>query len=93
MSYDALGEISNESLMDITQQQLTWDSFGRLVTVSQTSDLAPTFNKQWGSTYSWKTVYDGLGRRIQTTCFDNGQNAIINYQDSKPVQPVNTCGF
>ena len=75
-TYDAEGEITCRALVNLVVQNLTWDSFGRLVNVAQNS----TLNDE--PTYNWKTVYDGLGRRIQTTCQGNltgGQPVTVSY--------------
>jgi len=43
-------------------QNFIWDSFGRLVEINKNNSI-------------WKTIYDGLGRRIQT----ESQSNIVNY--------------
>jgi RHS repeat-associated protein len=62
-TYDAIGQITWRSTWtsDATQnpqQTLTWDSFGRLVTVGQRDGSNNGFD--------WSAVYDGLGRRLRT---------------------------
>jgi RHS repeat-associated protein len=66
MSYDAAGEVTSRGLSSGTAQNLTWDGFGRLVKVDQRDS-----NNQG---YNWVTVYDGLGRRIQTAYSDATEN-------------------
>ena len=61
-SYDAAGAVTARGIEEAINQDLTWDSFGRLVTVSQRN------NNDRG--YNWKTTYDGLGRRLQTSYCD-----------------------
>ena len=78
LRYDDSGNLINHSLENLTDQHLTWDSFNRLVGVEQKSTLANNFNAQWSKNYSWKTVYDGLGRRIRTT---SGSDTIKYYYD------------
>ena len=48
---------------------MTWDSFGRLVKVAQTS-----YND-----YNWSAIYDGLGRRIKTSYGVNSSPASYYY--------------
>lgn len=62
-TYDNLGEMTWRSSWssDATQnpqQTLTWDSFGRLVAVSQRDSSSNGFD--------WSAIYDGLGRRLRT---------------------------
>ncbi|MBX9578597.1 MAG: hypothetical protein K2W97_09030 [Chthoniobacterales bacterium] len=61
-SYDAAGAVTARGIDAAISQDLTWDSLGRLVTVSQRN------NNNRG--YNWKTTYDGLGRRLQTSYCD-----------------------
>jgi len=61
-SYDAAGAVTSRGIQGEIDQDLTWDSFGRLVSVDQRNK-----NNQG---YHWKTTYDGLGRRIQTSYSD-----------------------
>ncbi len=72
-SYDAAGAVTARSMEGAFDQELTWDSMGRLVCVSQRNK-----NNQG---YNWKTTYDGLGRRIQTSYCD----ATGNQTTSQPL--------
>ncbi|MCX6958001.1 MAG: hypothetical protein NT164_05655 [Verrucomicrobiae bacterium] len=79
-SYDAVGAVTARGIDGAISQDLTWDSLGRLVTVSQRN------NNDQG--YNWKTTYDGLGRRLQTSYCDatgnqrtSGALAINYYYD------------
>jgi RHS repeat-associated protein len=56
-SYDGAGEVTARTSGTGVAQSLTWDSFGRLVKITQSG----------GDDFNWNTTYDGLGRRIQTT--------------------------
>ena len=78
LAYDAAGNMNKATLETCVDQTLTWDSFNRLVDFNQRSVLGHNFNPQWTSSYDWKTAYDGLGRRIQTTC---GSDMINYYYD------------
>ena len=60
--YDADGEVIKRFSNGSITQRLTWDSLGRLLKVAQRND--------GGKGYDWTTVYDGLGRRIQTSYCD-----------------------
>ncbi len=68
ISYDEQGEVITRSIEDTTTQQLTWDSFGHLVTM----------NQRGNSNINSTTVYDGLGRRIQTS---TGDDVVYYYYD------------
>ena len=71
-SYDGAGEVENRSIVGGATQNLTWDSFGRLVKVEQNGN----------GNNVWNTVYDGLGRRIQTSfqgSATDGQPAVVRY--------------
>lgn len=57
-SYDATGQLSTHAPGSSTTDNLTWDAFGRLMSVQR----APT-----GSGFTWSAVYDGFGRRLQTS--------------------------
>ena len=63
LSYDAAGSGTNRTITTgssvFNVQTLTWDAWGRLVMVSQRNTGTSDFDS--------KTVYDGLGRRVQTT--------------------------
>ncbi len=72
-SYDATGAVTARSIEGVLCQKLTWDSIGRLVSVHQRN------NNDQG--YDWKTVYDGLGRRLQTSYCDTTGNQAT----SKPI--------
>ena len=71
LSYDELGEITSRS-PGIFTQSFTWDSFGCLAKIAQKGN---------NSDYTWSTIYDGLGRRIQTGLQGNtsGNSSTINY--------------
>ncbi|MBM3610443.1 MAG: RHS repeat-associated core domain-containing protein [Alphaproteobacteria bacterium] len=83
-SYDNVGNtITGSSLSDSLQkqvdQQFTWDSFNRLVSIEQKSNITePSYTTRWGDSFAWKTAYDGLGRRIQT---ESGGSTINYYYD------------
>jgi RHS repeat-associated protein len=53
-SYDAAGNVATRT-WGSTTDTLTWDAFGQLVGITRTGATA------------WSAVYDGLGRRLQTT--------------------------
>ena len=57
--YDAAGNESSRTIPSVQAQTFTWDAWNRLVQVSQR--LTGT------SDFDWTTVYDGLGRRVQTS--------------------------
>ncbi len=67
MDYDGLGEVTVRHSENFTTQSLSWDSFGRLVRISQRNA------KDQG--YNWSTSYDGLGRRIETRYADASGNS------------------
>ncbi len=60
--YDAAGNASNRSIImngtTYPVHTLVWDSIGQMAKVSQRSTGTSDFD--------WSTVYDGLGRRVQT---------------------------
>ncbi|MFA6175236.1 MAG: RHS repeat-associated core domain-containing protein [Phycisphaerae bacterium] len=56
-SFDAGGYVTTRTVGSATQT-LTWDSFGRLVKVSQRDGSNNGFD--------WRAAYDGLGRRLRT---------------------------
>jgi RHS repeat-associated protein len=58
-TFDADGNVTSRTWPNGLSQVLTWDSFYRLVRVSQRDAT--------GNGYDWSAIYDGLGRRIQTT--------------------------
>ena len=71
-SYDSEGEVYDHYFVDEHYNKvLTWDSFGRLVNVAQRDACSRG--------YDWRTVYDGLGRRLQTSYYDvdNNQQAAV----------------
>jgi|GEM_PF-700114 len=55
-SYDAAGNVTTRTWASTTDT-LTWDAFGQLVQDVRTGTGA----------FTWNAVYDGLGRRLQTT--------------------------
>lgn len=59
--YDEAGETVNRLTPEATKG-LTWDGFGRLVQVSHRN------SNNHG--YDWTTIYDGLGRRLQSSYSD-----------------------
>jgi len=59
-SIDAAGNVTSRAVLG--WQTLSWDSYNRLIGVS----VAPNSGEGLGG-YSWTTVYDGFGRRVQTT--------------------------
>ncbi|MBX9742581.1 MAG: RHS repeat-associated core domain-containing protein, partial [Chthoniobacterales bacterium] len=59
--YDGAGEVTAQGA-----KSLTWDSFGRLVKV-----MSRDSNNRG---YDWVTVYDGLGRRLQSAYQDATEN-------------------
>jgi RHS repeat-associated protein len=63
LSYDALGSGTSRNIVEsgttYAAQTLTSDAWGRLVKVSQ--------RDTGSSDYDWTAVYDGFGRRLQTT--------------------------
>ena len=69
-SYDAAGAVTARGIDGAIIQDLTWDSLGRLVTVAQRN------NNDQG--YNWKTTYDGLGRRLQTSYCDATGNQMTS---------------
>ena len=60
---DAAGNYTGRTVPSFLSQTTSWDSFNRLVEVSETNGVE--VNSGDGS--NWTTVYDGLGRRVQTT--------------------------
>ena len=58
-TFDLDGNITTRTWASGVTQTLTWDAFGRLVKVSQRDGS--------NNGYDWLAVYDGLGRRIQTS--------------------------
>jgi YD repeat-containing protein len=58
--YDAYGNVTKRVFADVRTQTLTWDVYERLVKVAE-RNAANT------SGYDWTAIYDGLGRRLQTT--------------------------
>ena len=56
-NYDATGELTSHN-PGSNADTLTWDACGRLVAMQRN----PT-----GNGFSWSAVYDGLGRRLQTS--------------------------
>jgi RHS repeat-associated protein len=63
--YDGEGNAISRTWANGTIQSLTWDSYNRLIKVSQRD------NSHNG--YDWTAVYDGLGRRLQTV-----QQPVVN---------------
>ncbi len=59
IAYDAAGAVNSRTVASGPAQTTIWDAWGHLVQVSQRNSGA--------SDYDWTTVYDGLGRRVQTT--------------------------
>lgn len=61
--YDQAGNVNTRNIVvsgtTEAAQTLTWDAWGRLVKVSQRDSGANDFD--------WTAVYDGFGRRLQTT--------------------------
>ncbi len=55
-SFDGMGQLATHN-PSTNADTLTWDALGRLISVQRTS----------GSGFTWSAVYDGLGRRLQTT--------------------------
>jgi RHS repeat-associated protein len=58
-AYDADGNVTSRTYSNGTVQTLTWDTFNRLIKVSERDSS--------NNGYDWTAVYDGLGRRLQTT--------------------------
>jgi RHS repeat-associated protein len=69
LAYDTAGNVVSRAVSGGPTQALTWDAWGRLVGVSVTSSGA----------YTWGAVYDGLGRRVQTSW--NGSTSLTYYYD------------
>ena len=55
--YDAAGQLSSHS-PGTNADTLTWDALGRLISMQRN----PT-----GNGFTWSAIYDGFGRRLQTT--------------------------
>ena len=66
--YDGVGDVTSRGITGGNTQTLIWDAYNRLVKVSQRNSGASDFD--------WTTVYDGLGRRVQTIYqpMNNGVN-------------------
>ncbi len=66
--YDSVGQVSTRTLTGILAQNFTWNAQGRLVKISQRNSGSNDFDST--------TVYDGLGRRLQTVWqpMNNGVN-------------------
>jgi YD repeat-containing protein len=58
-AFDKDGNVISRTWTNGVTQSLTWDAFGRLIAVAQ-RDTA-------NNGYNWTAIYDGLGRRLQTT--------------------------
>lgn len=84
LNYDGVGNLLSAIIpyqpsQNTISQQLTWDSFNRLIAIDQQSiALEQTYATRWGESFAWKIIYDGLGRRIQTS---RGGNIINYYYD------------
>ncbi len=74
-TYDADGNVISRSWANGTIQALTWDAFGRLITVVQRDATGNGFN--------WIAQYDGLGRRFLTA-----SQAVANNTPSGPLTAV-----
>jgi RHS repeat-associated protein len=57
-TFDATGQVATRAPADATDT-MTWDALGRLIAVARRDGSNNGFN--------WTAVYDGLGRRLQTT--------------------------
>jgi RHS repeat-associated protein len=70
--YDAAGNATQRLISSVVPQDLTWDAWGRLVGVSVTG--------KGSNNSTWTTVYDGLGRRVQTNWLPvTGSTAALTY--------------
>jgi RHS repeat-associated protein len=78
--YDAVGNVTLRSLPGGRAQTLTWDAAGRLLRVQDRNGT--------NDGYEWTAIYDGLGRRWQTT-FQTVTNNVI--QTNSPL--VTTSWF
>ena len=58
-AYDTDGNVTSRTWDSGLAQTLTWDAFGRLIKVAQRDSA--------NNGYDWSAVYDGLGRRLNTT--------------------------
>jgi hypothetical protein len=70
---DAAGNYVGRAVSGWQSQTLTWDSLNRLVGISETN----TGSYQSGTGYNWTAVYDGLGRRVQTTYQNTGSGTSL----------------
>jgi RHS repeat-associated protein len=57
--YDGEGNVTNRSLSGGQVQNLLWDPAGRLASVTEKNGSA--------TNWTWRAIYDSLGRRLQTT--------------------------
>jgi RHS repeat-associated protein len=67
--YDAAGEATQRLVNSSVPQNFTWDALGRLVGIAVTNNGS--------GNYTWSTVYDGFGRRVQTT--DTANSVTLDY--------------
>jgi RHS repeat-associated protein len=70
-TYDATGQLTTHD-PGANTDTLSWDAFGRLVAVQRTGTTG----------FSWQAVYDGFGRRLQTSTVASGTGLTVQAQSS-----------